>query len=152
MTFLPGNTLGAAGRPKGIKDRRLRHRQLFEENSETLIKTAITLANQGDARMLATCIDRITPKAKYSADDYLWDFDADLNKVKTQEDLDKYTDELMSHVQNGQLPLPQAESLLNMCKIKLEMSLKIKQDAIIEQLGQRMDRADAKLGFDNNTN
>ena len=57
--FKPGKSGNPNGRPKGSKDRRTKYRELFENESEDLIKKVIELAKDGDTTCLKMCIDRI---------------------------------------------------------------------------------------------
>ena len=66
MAFKPGQSGNPAGRPKGIKDRRVQRRELFEAHAEELVAKAIQLALDGDAQALRMCLDRIVPPVKES--------------------------------------------------------------------------------------
>jgi len=62
--FKPGQSGNPAGRPRGIKDRRVQRRELFEAHAEELVTKAIELALNGDGMALRMCLDRIVPPAK----------------------------------------------------------------------------------------
>lgn len=62
--FQKGESGNPKGRPIGIKDRRARYRELFEEHSEALVSKAVDLALDGDMAALKICIDRIIPTLK----------------------------------------------------------------------------------------
>lgn len=62
--FKPGSSGNPKGRPKGIKDRRVALRELFEAHADDLAKTAISLALAGDVQALRICVDRIVPPVR----------------------------------------------------------------------------------------
>nr|WP_299380146.1 DUF5681 domain-containing protein [uncultured Halomonas sp.] len=62
--FKPGQSGNPAGRPKGVKDARLKHRELFEQHSAELVAKAVGLALEGDTVALRICLDRIAPPLK----------------------------------------------------------------------------------------
>lgn len=64
--FKPGQSGNPSGRPKGIKDRRVQRRELFEAHAEELVARAIQMALDGDAQALRMCLDRIVPPVKES--------------------------------------------------------------------------------------
>lgn len=62
--FQPGQSGNPTGRPKGIKDRRVVMRDLFQPHASELIGKAIKLALSGDTTALRICIDRVVPPVK----------------------------------------------------------------------------------------
>ena len=62
--FKPGQSGNPAGRPKGVKDRRVKYRELLEAHAETLINKAKDLALSGDTTALRLCLERIIPPIK----------------------------------------------------------------------------------------
>lgn len=62
--FKPGASGNPTGRPKGIKDRRVALRDIFEAHADELAQTAIKLALSGDVAALRICIDRIIPPVR----------------------------------------------------------------------------------------
>ena len=62
--FKKGQSGNRAGRPKGIKDRRVKYRELLEPNARALVKKAVQLALDGDTTALRLCLDRIIPTIK----------------------------------------------------------------------------------------
>lgn len=59
--FKKGQSGNKSGRPKGIKDKRVRLRELFEPHAQELIEKAVTLALGGDTTALRLCLDRCIP-------------------------------------------------------------------------------------------
>ena len=62
--FKPGQSGNPAGRPKGIKDRRVALRELLIPYAGDLIGKAVELALMGDTQALRICLERIIPHAK----------------------------------------------------------------------------------------
>ena len=59
--FKKGRSGNRAGRPKGIKDRRVKYRALLEPHAKVLVKKAVQLALDGDTTALRLCLDRVIP-------------------------------------------------------------------------------------------
>jgi hypothetical protein len=68
MAFRKGKSGNPSGRPKGIKDIRVKMREKFEVKSAALIKKTIDLALDGDMAALRLCLDRICPAIKAKDD------------------------------------------------------------------------------------
>ena len=66
--FKPGVSGNKAGRPPGIKDRRVELRELLRPHAADLIQTAVNLALSGDQAALRMCLDRICPTIKATAE------------------------------------------------------------------------------------
>lgn len=62
--FKAGASGNPAGRPKGIKDRRVAMRELFDVHAGKLVKKVVDLALSGDVQALRICIDRIIPPVR----------------------------------------------------------------------------------------
>jgi hypothetical protein len=62
--FTPGSSGNPGGRPKGIKDKRVALRSLFEAHADKLAQKAIDLALAGDVQALRICVDRIVPPVR----------------------------------------------------------------------------------------
>jgi hypothetical protein len=62
--FKPGTSGNPSGRPKGIKDRRVAMRALFEVHADKLVTTVVNLALAGDVQALRICIDRLIPPVR----------------------------------------------------------------------------------------
>ncbi len=62
MPFEPGQSGNPSGRPIGIVDKRIKHRELFLARAPELINKAIDMALAGDVAAMKLCIDRIAPK------------------------------------------------------------------------------------------
>ena len=59
--FKSGESGNPLGRPKGSKDKRTQHRELFNSRAPEILKKAIELALAGDTACLKMCLDRIVP-------------------------------------------------------------------------------------------
>lgn len=59
--FKAGASGNPAGRPKGVKDRRVALRELLEPHAEKLVQKVVDLAMAGDVQAMRICIDRIIP-------------------------------------------------------------------------------------------
>lgn len=66
--FKPGESGNKAGRPPGIKDRRVELRELLRPHAADLMQTAVNLALGGDQAALRMCLDRICPTIKATAE------------------------------------------------------------------------------------
>jgi hypothetical protein len=62
--FRPGQSGNPQGRPKGIQDRRIAARALFDARRDELVAKAIELALAGDTTALKLCLDRAVPAVK----------------------------------------------------------------------------------------
>jgi hypothetical protein len=59
--FKSGESGNPLGRPKGSKDKRTKHRELFNSRAPEILNKAIELALAGDTACLKMCLDRIVP-------------------------------------------------------------------------------------------
>jgi hypothetical protein len=64
MTYQKGQSGNPAGRPPGIKDRRVELRELFQPKAKDLVAKAIEMALAGDTACLRLCIERVVPAMK----------------------------------------------------------------------------------------
>ncbi len=62
--FKKGQSGNRAGRPKGIKDRRVKYRELLEHHAPALVDKAVELALGGDTAALRLCLERVIPPIK----------------------------------------------------------------------------------------
>lgn len=77
MTFRKGESGNPGGRPKGIRDKRLRYRELLAPHAEALINKAVELAKGGDVQALRLCLERVC--APIRARDEAVEFDLPAN-------------------------------------------------------------------------
>lgn len=66
-----GQSGNPAGRPPGIRDKRVAMRELLVPHAEELVAKAVELAKNGDAAALRICLDRLIPPAKARDDPVL---------------------------------------------------------------------------------
>lgn len=64
MAFKKGQSGNPGGRPRGIKDRRVKYREYLEPHAEDLIKKTVDLALTGDVAAMRLCLERIIPPIK----------------------------------------------------------------------------------------
>lgn len=62
--FKPGQSGNRAGRPRGVPDRRVQARALFDAHREALVAVAIEKALEGDTVALRLCLERVCPPVK----------------------------------------------------------------------------------------
>ena len=133
--FKPGQSGNPAGRPKGIKDRRVALRELLKPVAGDLVEKVVELALAGDTTALRICIDRLIPPAKEEP------IDMTLPKITSPEDCTLAQAAVLHAVADGQL-LPgegQALSALieNQRKSLETTQLAQRMAAIEEQLAQK---------------
>lgn len=76
--FEKGKSGNPAGRPKGIKDKRVEMRALLEPYAPSLIEKAVQLALEGDTTALKLCVDKIVPSMKPISESVLIEADKSL--------------------------------------------------------------------------
>lgn len=65
--FQPGKSGNPAGRPKGIKDRRVALREKLAPHADDLIETVIFCAKNADMQAMKIVMDRLIPPLKEEA-------------------------------------------------------------------------------------
>src|ERR1700733_12404721 len=61
MTFQAGQSGCPSGRPKGVKDRRSKLRDMIEQSQDQLVQKAKSMALDGNEQMLKLLLERILP-------------------------------------------------------------------------------------------
>jgi hypothetical protein len=61
MAFRKGQSGNKAGRPKGIKDKRVEFRGIIQARAKELVEKAVEKALEGDSTALRLCLERICP-------------------------------------------------------------------------------------------
>jgi polyhydroxyalkanoate synthesis regulator phasin len=64
MKFEKGKSGNPKGRPKGIRDRRVKYREQLEKHADSLIQKIVELGLEGDVTALRLCLERICPTIK----------------------------------------------------------------------------------------
>jgi hypothetical protein len=64
MAFEKGISGNPVGRPGGIKDRRVKFRELLEPHAPQLVEKVVQLALEGDTTALRLCLERVCPPIK----------------------------------------------------------------------------------------
>src|SRR5512134_5186 len=62
--FKPGQSGNPAGRPKGLKPKPAKYRELLQSNADALVQQVIDKALDGDTIALRICADRLIPTLK----------------------------------------------------------------------------------------
>jgi len=106
--FKKGQSGNPAGRPKGIKDRRVALRQLLSPFAGDLIAKAVGLALDGDTQALRICLDRIIPHAKEDP------IEMKLPKIEGPEDCSKAQAAILSAVAEGELLPSEGQAMSNL--------------------------------------
>jgi hypothetical protein len=115
--FQPGNKIGR-GRPAGSRNKKtVLIDELVVEKSQSLLSTALKLAQQGNVPLLRLFLDRILPRPK--------DEPIEIGHLPmgTPGEVIKSQASVMQEVASGQLTLNQAEQLFSMmenCRLMLE--------------------------------
>src|SRR5262245_5811090 len=68
MAFEKGESGNPAGRPPGIRDKRVAMRDLLIPHAEALVAKVVEMAKAGDSTALRICIDRLIPPVKAKDD------------------------------------------------------------------------------------
>ena len=95
--FKPGQSGNPSGRPKGVQDRRVALRELFNPYAADLISTVVNLAKSGDVGALRICIDRLIPPVKEDP------ISARLPKITGAEDCTKAQAAVLNDVAAGEM-------------------------------------------------
>jgi len=106
--FKPGVSGNPAGRPKGISDRRSRHRELLESRAPELIQKAVDLALEGDTQCLKMCLERIIPPCRGEPVQQVMD-----NQPESSVD---QANELVACAMKGAIPPHIAKAMLSLLK------------------------------------
>lgn len=64
MTFNPGQSGNANGRPPGVIDKRTELRKLLDPHAEELVQKLVEMALGGDSNAMRLCIERLIPRVK----------------------------------------------------------------------------------------
>lgn len=119
-----GQSGNPAGRPKGIKDWRIKYRKDFEEAAPGLIKKLIDMAKEGDTHAMKLCIERAIPAYKPT--------DVAVELANFDGSLSERGDAILRSMSEGELTPDQGGSLLR----AIAEQAKITQ---LDELTQRME-------------
>ena len=122
--FGAGNTIGAAGRPKGSRNQAsLAAEKLLDGQAEALSQKAVEIALAGDTVALRLCLERILPPRRDRV------VEVELPRITSAvEALDAMTN-LVECVANGQLSASEADGLASL----IERRAKLAELSDIEQ-------------------
>jgi hypothetical protein len=104
--FQPGQTANPAGRPKGSRNRAtVALEKILEGDAESILRKAITLAQDGDPTAMRLCLDRLMPSRRDRPVIF------ELPAIETTEDLPKATNALLQAVAAGDLTPSEASDI-----------------------------------------
>ena len=127
--FKPGQSGNPKGKPKGAKDKRTAYRELFENDSEDLIKKVIELAKAGDTTCLKMCIDRIV--SPYRARDQVITLD-DISGTLTEKG-----EKIIEAMGNGELSPSDTASMLTALAAQVKI---VEVDKLIKRI-EKLEKA-----------
>lgn len=127
--FKPGQSGNPKGKPKGAKDKRTAYRELFENDSEDLIKKVIELAKAGDTTCLKMCIDRIV--SPYRARDQVITLD-DISGTLTEKG-----EKIIEAMGNGELSPSDTASMLTALAAQVKI---VEVDELIKRI-EKLEKA-----------
>ena len=131
--FKPGVSGNKAGRPPGIKDRRVELRELLRPHAADLIQTAVNLALGGDQTALRMCLDRICPTMKAVSEPIAV-------PVPTTGTLDEQAAVVYKLASSGTLSTDDAAQLIgmiqNQCRIKELTDMEARLKVLETQAGE----------------
>ncbi len=131
MTFKKGKSGNPRGRPKGIKDRRVLHREFLESHAKDLMKKAVEMALEGDNTALRLCLERVVPAIK-SRDEPI-----ELGELKGS--LTEQGTQIMEAMANGKVSPGEATSMLQ----ALSSVARVTE---LDELEQRIKALEARAG------
>ena len=113
MTFQPGQSGNASGRPKGIVDKRTELRSLLEPHANEIIAKLIESAKAGDPTALKLCIERLIPRVK---PDTGISFDLPSGRIDTGDNMIEIANGITNAVASGQMTIDEAEKFAEFLK------------------------------------
>ncbi len=131
--FGAGNTIGAAGRPKGSRNRTtLVAEKLLDGQSEALSQKAIELALCGDTTALILCLERTLPARK----DRL--IEIDLPSIDSAEAGVKAVTLLIAQVADGQLSALEAADITTLIERRMKIAEVAEFELRLKNLEERL--------------
>lgn len=112
--FEKGISGNPQGRPKGALSKRSQLGKLLESHAQTLIQKLVELAKQGDSTALKLCIERLIPKPKEEAIEFVL---PEGNPRSFQTLLD-WQDYVITAVSMGELTLQQGQQISSLFTAK----------------------------------
>ena len=131
--FGAGNTIGAAGRPKGSRNKTtLIAEKLMDGQSEALSQKAIELALSGDTTALRLCLERTLPTRK----DRL--IEIDLPPINSAEAGAKAVTQLIAQVADGQLSALEAADITTLIERRMKITEVAEFELRLKNLEERL--------------
>jgi len=131
VTFKKGKSGNPKGRPKGIKDRRVVHREFLESHAKDLMQKAVDLALEGDGTALRLCLERVVPAIKSR------DEPVDIGGLEGS--LTEQATQIMAAMASGELSPEEARSMLQ----ALSSVARVTE---LDELDQRIKVLEARAG------
>ena len=109
--FIKGTSGNPAGRPSGIKDKRVLFAETLNNHKDALLGKAMAMALDGNEQLLRLFLDRLLP-AKPKDDPV---------NLNLQGTIGERADQIMSSLANGMISPTQANEFLECIKKKIEI-------------------------------
>lgn len=130
MTFKPGVSGNANGRPKGTLNKHTQLIKILEPHAPALINKCVELALAGSETCLKLTIDKLLPRAKTDK----LTFDLPIGKIQA-DTFAETIENVLRQLESGEINLEQAQSLMNILKsYKSLMSKHIEPSTLLEKL------------------
>ena len=126
--FPSGQSGNPKGRPRGIVDKRVRYKALFEKHGEALAQKAVALALEGDTTALRLCLERVAPPLKAR------DLPVPLEFLASSDNLSRQGREVLHAISRGQISPDQAEGLFRSLTAQARITELSELDKRIEAL------------------
>ncbi len=104
--FQKGQSGNPKGRPKGLKDKRTKLRQLLQPKAKKLVEKVINLALKGDMTAMRLCLERIIPPIRAK------DEQVNIPGLNSSQSLSEQAKVVMSGIGEGQLTPSEGAAIL----------------------------------------
>ncbi|MDD2367621.1 MAG: DUF5681 domain-containing protein [Desulfuromonadaceae bacterium] len=136
--FKPGESGNKAGRPPGIKDRRVELRELLRPHAADLMQTAVNLALSGDQAALRMCLDRICPTIKATAEPVE-------TGIPTTGSLAEQGQAIFKAAAKGKISSDEASSLMSILAGQIRIEEATNLDNRIKALEERIEKKGGRI-------
>jgi len=132
MPFQPGQSGNPNGRPKGVSNRRLKYRKIFEEKGEEVNNKVLELALAGDSMLLTYVSKIITPVV--GKDDFLTGIDLKGTPLEQIKKINEY-------ITQGEITAAEGSKLM-------ENAVTFEKLIQAAQFEERIKKLEEKAGFE----
>ena len=129
--YRPGQSGNPAGRPKGVRDKRVALRALLEPHVEALVAKVVAKALEGDTAALRLCLERIIPPLKSR--------DENIVIEGLEEGLANQAREVVRHMASGHITPNQAYGVLRLIAGQARIIEVAELERRVEQLEDKHD-------------